>query len=54
MLLQLASGDNWIAHHLMGLDGVLGLNAYGITKHVLALFLVVLLLFLKPEEERSP
>ena len=44
--LQLASGDNWIAHHLMEVEGILGLEAYGVSKHVLAMFLVVVLLFL--------
>jgi F-type H+-transporting ATPase subunit a len=46
VLLHLASSDNWIAHHLMGLEGILGLEAYGITKHVLAIFVVVAALFL--------
>lgn len=46
-MLHLAAEEHWIAHHLFGIESIgLGLADYGISKHVLALFLVVILLCL--------
>ena len=38
--------EHWMAHHLLTLERVVGLEQIGITKHVLAMFMVVGLLLL--------
>ncbi|RMG08304.1 MAG: ATP synthase F0 subunit A [Planctomycetota bacterium] len=44
-MLRLAA-ENWIAHHLIGIDEVAGLRLIGVSKPVVAMFLVVALLLL--------
>ena len=38
--------EHWMAHHLLSLEQIAGLERFGVTKHVIAMFIVVLLLCL--------
>lgn len=46
MLILAADGGDWMAEHLMHVEAIPGLAAFGISKHVIGIFIVGLLLLL--------